>query len=64
MHNYKLTLKGYEPIRRNTTDMNSQQAPSGYKMLMYNMTSLSKISGKILMFTGYRIHYFLNLIHS
>lgn len=62
MHNYKLTLKGYEGIRRNATDMNSNQTSSGYKMLMQDTTSLNKISGEILIFTGYRIPYFfLNL---
>lgn len=62
MHNYKLTLKGYEGIRRNATDMNSNQTSSGYKMLMQDTTSLNKISGEILTFTGYRIPYFfLNL---
>lgn len=59
MHNYKLTLKGYEATRRNATDMNSHQTSeltfkltSGYKMLMYDTTSLGKISGEILTFTG------------
>lgn len=52
MHNYKLTLKGYEATRRNATDMNSHQASSGYKILMYDTTSLGKISGEILTFTG------------